>query len=82
MAKKNSRERCGSGPVPGVVEVSPNVTSTAAFRNYYPSSEIIEFVYDIKTNIFVVGKPKPHVNLTGSPHQKLAESIEADATTH
>ena len=70
----------GSGPVPGVLEVSPNVKSIAAFRNYNPASEHVEFVYDVKNNTFVVGRPKPYVNLTGSPHQKLVASIGADST--
>ena len=70
----------GSGPVPGVLEVRSRVKSTAAFRNYNPSSGTVEFVYDVQTNTFVVGKPKPYMNLTGSPHQKLAESIGAEAT--
>ena len=70
----------GSDPVPGVLEVSPNVKSIAAFRNYNPSSELVEFVYDVKNDTFAVGKPKPYVNLTGSPHQKLAASIGADPT--
>ena len=70
----------GSGPVPGVLEVSPNIKSTAAVRNYKPAGERVEFVYDVKNNTFAVGKPKPYANLTGSPHQKLAASIGADAT--
>ena len=45
-----------------------------------PTSEHVEFVYDVKNNTFAVGKPKPYVNLTGLPHQKLAASIGVDAT--
>lgn len=68
----------GSGPAPGIIEVSPKVGSTAAFCNYNPSGGTIEFAYDVGTNTFVVGKLKPHVNFTGSPHQKLAELIGAE----
>ena len=69
----------GSGPVHGVLEISHRAKYTAAFCNYNPSSGTIEFVYDAKTDTFVVGKPKLYVSLTGSPHQKLAKSIGASA---
>jgi Bacterial toxin 43 len=67
----------GSGPVPGVLSVSPNSKSTRALQNYYPKDPI-EFVFDPSTNTFAVGKPKDYLGLGGSPHQQLATSIGAD----
>lgn len=47
-----------------------------AIQNYYPKKGGIEFVFDPKSNTFVVGAPKS--GFTGSPHQQLARSIGAD----
>lgn len=74
----------GSGPVPGVIAVHPGVSSTRALENFVPANgQGIEFVFDPKTNTFAVGKPKDpsSFGLTGSPHQQLAGSIDADTTT-
>ena len=71
----------GSGPVPGVIEVSPRVQSTKVLQYYYPKQGGIEFVFDPKTNTFAVGKPHPSTGFTGSPHQKLAQSIGAEEAT-
>jgi hypothetical protein len=38
-------------------------------------------VYDVDTNTFLVGKPARHIPLGGSPHQRLARSIDADEGT-
>ena len=64
----------GSGPVAGVLEVSPQIKSVAQFNNYSPRTGMIEFVYDVENEVFLVGRPK---NPTGglSPHQKLVYSI-------
>ncbi|WMJ75654.1 polymorphic toxin type 43 domain-containing protein [Cytophagaceae bacterium ABcell3] len=75
-ALKPGPYRTGSGPVAGVLEVSPQVKSVAQFKNYNPS-KAIEFVFDPHTNTFVVGSPKaPVAGL--SPHQNLAKSIGAN----
>jgi RHS repeat-associated protein len=67
--------RPGSGPVSGVLEVSNNVRSVSAFRNYSPGNGI-EFIFDKSQNVFLVGKP--NISLGGSPHQQLVRSIGAD----
>jgi RHS repeat-associated protein len=78
----------GSGPVPGVIEVSHRVKSVAAFKNYNPATrrapgrggaysiKSTEFVFDPVQSRFAVGKP--HGWSAGSPHQRLAASIDAD----
>lgn len=66
----------GSGPAAGVLEVSVGVKSVAAFKNYKPS-EAVEFVFDSSSRRFAVGKPKPSLKLSGSPHQQLAQLIDA-----
>ena len=70
----------GSGPVAGVLEASGRAQSLAALRNYYPK-QAVEYVFDPQTQTFVVGRPKPHMELSGSPHEQLAHSIDADPTT-
>ncbi|MCC6130683.1 MAG: hypothetical protein IT186_12215 [Acidobacteria bacterium] len=72
-----SEKPAGSGPAPGVLEVSGRVKSTKAFENYNPAKPI-EYVYDPTTNTFLVGKPAPHVSVTGSPHQRLARTLGLD----
>jgi len=73
----------GSGPVPGVIEISDRLTSVAAFLNYRPSFAIRTwhdgvmrqggvYVFDPVREIFSVGNP---TGISGSPHQKLARSI-------
>ncbi|KAF6587924.1 hypothetical protein JDW19_14185 [Paenibacillus polymyxa] len=69
----------GSGPTSGVLGVNSSSKSVEAIKNYYPK-EGIEFVFDPKTNTFVVGKPN-NSSFTGSPHQKLAQTINADGKT-
>jgi hypothetical protein len=71
----------GSGPVPGVIEVSPRVQSTKVLESYYPKDGGIEFVFAPTTNTFAVGSPAPHAGIPGSPHQKLASSIAADESS-
>lgn len=71
----------GSGPVAGVLEVSPQVRSTRLLANYYPPEGGIEFVFDPRSNTFVVGRPAASSGLTGSPHQQLARSIGADESS-
>nr|WP_315252457.1 polymorphic toxin type 43 domain-containing protein [uncultured Flavobacterium sp.] len=66
----------GSGRVAGVLEVSSEVKSVKQFNNYKPKNAI-EFVFDPKTETFVVGKVKNSVPGL-SPHQNLAKSINAD----
>jgi hypothetical protein len=70
----------GSGPVPGVIEVSHRVQSIKTLLNYFPRGGGVEFIFDPKKNIFIVGRPKNPTafNLTGSPHEQLARSIGAD----
>ncbi|MFS1514767.1 polymorphic toxin-type HINT domain-containing protein [Chengkuizengella sp. SCS-71B] len=67
----------GSGPAPGVIGVNANSKSVEALKNYYPKNDGVEFVFDAKTNTFVVGSPKSG-SFEGSPHQKLAQTIGAD----
>ncbi|SMD16447.1 polymorphic toxin type 43 domain-containing protein, partial [Sporomusa malonica] len=62
----------GSGPAPGVLGVNSSSQSVAAIRNYYPKEGAIEFVFDPKTNTFLVGEGK---------HAALANTINADTTT-
>ncbi|WP_082067103.1 polymorphic toxin type 43 domain-containing protein [Paenibacillus terrae] len=71
----------GSGPTSGVLEVNSSSQSVKAIKNYYPKQGGIEFVFDPKTNTFVVGKPKDTTSFKGSPHQKLAQTIDADGKT-
>jgi RHS repeat-associated protein len=61
----------GSGPISGVLEVSNQVKSVAAFKNYTPS-ESVEFVYDPVNQKFLVGRPNESVEAF-SGHQKLAK---------
>ena len=70
----------GSGPVAGTLGVNLNSKSVAAIQSYYPKDGWIEFVFDAKTNIFVVGKPQGS-NYTGSQHQNLAKTIGADSSS-
>lgn len=59
--------------------VNSTSKSVQAIKNYNPKNGI-EFVFDPKTNTFVVGKPN-NTSYKGSPHQKLAQTINADAKT-
>lgn len=68
----------GSGPVPGVIEVSARARSTRILQNYYPRDGGIEFVFDPQTSTFVVGRPHVSTGLTGSPHERLVRSIGAN----
>ncbi len=61
----------GSGPVPGVIEVSQRTKSVAAIKNFFPKQGSIEFVFDLSTNTFVVGLPKSGLLTLESPHQSL-----------
>lgn len=70
----------GSGPAPGVLGVNANSKSVAAIKNYNPKNGGIEFVFDPKTKTFVVGSPQGYA-FKGSPHQKLAQTIDADGKT-
>ncbi|MBB4864037.1 filamentous hemagglutinin [Pseudomonas nitritireducens] len=77
-AAKGAATWKGSGPVPGVLGVEPGSVSSKAIQNYYPSTKSgsIEFVFDTKTQTFVVGKPS--VGSPGlSPHEQLAKSINS-----
>lgn len=65
----------GSGPTARVLGVNGNSVSVGALLNYYPRKGI-EFVFDSKTGTFVVGKVRPGI-YSGSPHQQLAQSINA-----
>ncbi|EID56308.1 polymorphic toxin type 43 domain-containing protein [Saccharomonospora xinjiangensis] len=67
----------GSGPVPGIIEVSERVKSTAAFRNYDPPGSP-EFVFDPERNIFAAGSPRQYLGIDGSPHERLARGIGAN----
>lgn len=69
----------GSGPVPGTIGVNSESNSVKALQNYNPKGGI-EYVFDSKTNTFVVGKPKSGL-FKGSPHQQLAQSIGAERST-
>ena len=62
--------------------MEPGSLSSKAIQNYYPSTKTgsIEFVFDTKTQTFVVGKPtdfRPGL----SPHQQLVDSIKASDST-
>jgi hypothetical protein len=70
--------RSGSGPAPGVIEISNRVKSTATLRTYTPrpnpaygGNKVTEFVYDPVTRRFAVGKASG----SGSPHQNLARAV-------
>ncbi|MCZ7648880.1 MAG: polymorphic toxin type 43 domain-containing protein [Planctomycetota bacterium] len=69
----------GSGPARGVIEVSRNSKSYAAFRNYSPKQGGIEFVFDPSAERFLVGKPKDFVPAF-SNHQKLAYFLDGDGS--
>ncbi len=68
----------GSGPAHGVLEVSARVKSVGAFRNYTPSGRGVEYVFDPVGGRFAVGGPHASAGLKGSPHEQLAQSIDAD----
>ena len=70
----------GSGPVSGTLGINSNSTSNRAISNYYPRGGATEFVFDAKTNTFVVGRPKSN-QFIGSPHERLAASIGADMSS-
>ena len=70
----------GSGPVSGTHGINANSISNRAINNYYPKRGGVEFVFDAKTNTFVVGKPNSS-QFVGSPHQRLAASIGADGSS-
>jgi RHS repeat-associated protein len=61
----------GSGPVSGVFEISSEVKSVAAFKNFKPA-EPVEFVYDPINQKFLVGQPNQSMpGLSG--HQQLVK---------
>jgi Bacterial toxin 43 len=64
----------GSGPAPGVLEVSGRMASSAAVRNF-SGKRAVEFVYDPAVGRFAMGRARMG---SGSPHQQLARSIDAD----
>jgi hypothetical protein len=64
----------GSGPAFGVIGIT-NETKVGALRNYSPKAGV-EFVYNSVSKTFVVGKPARGL-FNGSPHEKLAQSINA-----
>lgn len=68
----------GSGPEPGVLGINENSVSNEAIKNYYPKDKSIEFVFDAESDTFVVGRSQKS---GGSPHQRLANSINADQGT-
>lgn len=74
-AKPPATKLPGSGPASGVIEVSPLVKSTKAFHGYNPARPV-EFVFDPGSSRFVVGSAK--ISAGGSPHQKLANTVDAD----
>lgn len=59
--------------------INENSISNKAIKNYYPKNGI-EFVFDTETNTFVVGKDI-YNQWYGSPHQRLAASIDANQST-
>jgi hypothetical protein len=72
----------GSGPASGILEVSDSVKSTKAFQNYSPSGRGgIEYVFDPANNRLLVGAPKPHLGISGSPHERLARAGSIDEST-
>jgi hypothetical protein len=70
----------GSGPVPGVIEVSGRAKSIGAFKNYFPKTGI-EYVFDPETGAMAIGEPADYLDFRGSPHQQLARSIGANPNT-
>ncbi len=71
----------GSGPAPGVLEVSSLRPSVGTIRRYTPRRKGIEFVFDPVAQRFAVGKAKQGLPPFTSPHQHLAELIDADPRT-
>ncbi len=71
----------GSGPAPGVLEVSSLRPSVGTIRRYTPRRKGIEFVFDPVAQRFAVGKAKQGLPPSTSPHQHLAELIDADPRT-
>lgn len=61
----------GSGPAPGVLEISSASKSTASFQNYHPRGGAIEYVFDPATRTFLVGDAP----VAGSPHESLVKLI-------
>jgi filamentous hemagglutinin len=71
----NARITLGFVPHPNL---RADETSVAALRNYYPRGGGVEFVFDPTTNTFVTGRPQSGL-FQGSPHQQLAQSINASS---
>jgi hypothetical protein len=63
----------GTGPAPGVIEVSERSKSVGVFKNYTPPKNrgAIEYVFDPESNTFLVGQPKGQ----GWGHTALAELL-------
>ncbi len=84
----------GAGPAPGVLEISDLKQSSNAFRRYAPSGKHalrghrhlrapariknIEYVFDPLAKRFAVGRNKSGLPGGLSPHQHLAQLINAD----
>lgn len=80
----------GTGPAPGVFELSARTTSSSAVENYSPlfrqqtrggivEQRGVEFIFDTEKNVFLVGKQKGYSgNVLLSPHQRLAELSRSD----
>ncbi|CAM3806197.1 hypothetical protein VA7868_03823 [Vibrio aerogenes CECT 7868] len=69
----------GSGLEAGVLGANSLSSSTQAIQNYYPKEGSIEFIFDTKSETFLVGKPKS--GIAGlSPHQQLAHTIDANSS--
>ena len=64
----------GSGPQSGILGINDLSKSNKAIKNYFPKEGGIEYVFDTKTNTFLVGKAKKH----SLRHPGLADSIQAD----
>lgn len=66
----------GTGPAPGMVELSARARSNRAFpRIFKDSDRAVEFIYDPATGTVLVSQSHGDGPMALSPHQRLARSL-------
>jgi hypothetical protein len=70
----------GSCHVPGGLKSSPQSRSAAAI-NAWDAKRGVEFVFDPGTGRLAMGRLASELGLKGSPHQQLAQVIDANPNT-
>jgi filamentous hemagglutinin len=68
----------GTGPAPGMVELSDRARSNRAFLQIFKDSDRpVEFVYDPATQTILVTQSRGGGTMARSPHQRLASHLPA-----